>query len=75
LIVLQTHISKDGKPKLVDRLSLPPTALRCTHRVISELGVFDPQGDHFACVERAPGVDEETIRTSTGAPVEFLHRS
>jgi 3-oxoacid CoA-transferase subunit B len=71
LIVLQTHSAKDGKPKLVGHLSLPPTALRCAHRVITDLGVFDPAGDHFVCIERAKGLDEEQIRRSTGARVRF----
>jgi 3-oxoacid CoA-transferase subunit B len=71
LIVLQTHASKDGKPKLVARLSLPPTALACAHRVITDLGVFDPAGDHFLCVEQAPGVDQAHIRRSTGSEVLF----
>lgn len=72
VIVLQTHVAKDGKSKLVARLNLPPTALACAHRVVSELGVFDPAGDHFVCVERAAGVDEATVRASTGAPIRFL---
>jgi 3-oxoacid CoA-transferase subunit B len=71
LVVLQTHAAKDGKPKLVERLTLPPTALRCAHRVITDLGVFDPAGDHFSCVEQAPGVDQDRIRRSTGARVAF----
>jgi 3-oxoacid CoA-transferase subunit B len=71
LVVLQTHVAKDGKSKLVASLGLPATALRCTHRVITELGVFDPAGDHFVCIEKAPGVDETQIRRSTGAPVTF----
>jgi 3-oxoacid CoA-transferase subunit B len=69
VVVLQTHASKDGTPKLVGKLSLPATALGCTSRVITDLGVFDPGGDHFRCVERA--VDEATIRARTGAPVTF----
>src|SRR3954465_7635795 len=72
LVVLQTHAAKDGKSKLVSRLTLPATALRCTHRVITELGVFDPAGDHFVCVEKASLVEEATIRQSPGAPVIFL---
>jgi 3-oxoacid CoA-transferase subunit B len=71
VVVLQTHVAKDGTPKLVTRLSLPATALACARRVITELGVFDPAGDHFVCVERATGVSEDAIRAGTGAPVEF----
>jgi 3-oxoacid CoA-transferase subunit B len=71
LLVLQSHASKDGKPKLVATLTLPLTALGCVDRVITELGVFDPAGDVFRCVDRAPDVTEETIRKLTGAPVTF----
>ena len=76
LVVLQTHVSKDGKSKLVPALTLPATALRCAHRVITELGVFDPAGDHFVCVEAAPGVAEEQIaqehRRAGGVPASGI---
>lgn len=71
VLVLQTHVSKDGKTKLVDQLTLPATALACVNRVFTELGVFDCAGDHYVCVERATGVGEDDIRRSTGAPVTF----
>jgi 3-oxoacid CoA-transferase subunit B len=71
LVVLQSHASKDGKPKLVAALTLPLTALACVDRVITDLGAFDPAGDHFICVERADGVTEEIIRQCTGAPLRF----
>jgi len=71
LVVLQTHTAKDGKPKLVEQLGLPPTALRCAHRVITDLGVFDPAGDHFVCIEQARGVDQDQISRSTAARVRF----
>jgi len=71
LLVMQSHASKDGKPKLVATLTLPLTALACVDRVITELGVFDPAGERFQCVERAPGVTEERVRALTGAPVAF----
>ena len=71
LVVLQSHASKDGKPKLVAALTLPLTATACVDRVITELGAFDPLGDRFHCVERAAGVGEDEIRRLTGAPVTF----
>jgi 3-oxoacid CoA-transferase subunit B len=71
VVVLQSHASKEGKSKLVTTLTLPPTALGCVARVITELGVFDIGGDHFRCVERAPGIDDAQIERSTGAPVRF----
>src|SRR6478735_6848412 len=68
VVVLQSHVAKDGTPKLVARLTLPPTALACTNRVITELGVFDIAGDCFICVLRAPDVERETIVRATAAP-------
>ena len=69
VIVLQTHNAKDGSPKLVAKLTLPATALGCVDRVITDLGVFDPRGDHYVCVERAPGVGSDEVRKKTGARV------
>jgi len=71
VVVLQSHTSKDGSSKLVSALTLPPTALACVARVITELGVFDVGGDHFVCVERAAGVSDDEIERGTGAPVTF----
>ena len=71
VVVLQSHAAKDGTPKLVSRLTLPATALACVHRVITELGVFDPCGDHFLCHERADGVSQSDVQARTGARVKF----
>ena len=71
VVVLQSHVAKDGKPKLVAKVTLPVTALACVHRVITELGAFDVAGDHFVCVERAAGVSDDEIVRGTGAPVTF----
>ena len=71
VVVLQSHVTKDGQPKLVAQLTLPPTARGCVNRVITELGVFDTAGDCFICVLKAPGVSREMILSATGAPVLF----
>ncbi len=71
VVVIQSHTSKDGKPKLVARLTLPATALGCTSRVITELGVFDVAGDCFVCLARAEDVTRQAILEATGAPVLF----
>src|SRR5262245_57627787 len=71
VVVIQSHVSKDSKPKLVSRLTLPATALGCANRDITELGVFDTAGDCFICVVRADGVRQDTIERTTGARVLF----
>lgn len=69
VVVIQSHNNKDGRPKLVRTLSLPVTALACVSRVVTELGVFDPVGTGFRCIERADGVSTDEIAARTGAPV------
>jgi 3-oxoacid CoA-transferase subunit B len=71
VVVLQSHVAKDGTSKLVAKLTLPPTALACANRVITELGVFDVAGDCFICVLKAPGVERADIVKATAAPVLF----
>jgi 3-oxoacid CoA-transferase subunit B len=71
VVVLSTHVAKDGSPKLVDRLTFPRTAAGCVDRVITELGVFDPVGAGFRVVELAERVRLEEVRAATGALVEF----
>ena len=38
-------------------------------RVITDLGVLDVAGDHFALVELAPEVTLDDLRAATGAEV------
>jgi len=57
--------------RVLVRVVLPVTALACVDRVITDLGVFDPAGDRFRCVERAAGVSEADVVAVTGAPVDF----
>ncbi len=40
-------------------------------RIITELCVLDVTADGFTCIELAPGVTQDEIRTKTGAHVEF----
>ena len=67
VVVLMRHRTKAGAAKLLDRCTFPRTAQGVVRRVITELGVFDPQPDGFAVIELAPGVELEQVRSVTGA--------
>jgi 3-oxoacid CoA-transferase subunit B len=69
VIVLMDHVARGGAPKLLTACALPLTGRGVVDRVITDLGVFDTSGDHFTLVELAPGVSEQDIARSTGAPV------
>ena len=56
LIVLMQHFDRQGRPKLVERCSLPLTGKGVVDLVVTELGVFRPRGTHFEVLELAAGV-------------------
>ncbi len=69
ILVMTTHTTKEGAPKLVVDCTYPLTAQRCVHRILSELAVIDVTPTGFRLVELAPGVTEADVRAKTGAPL------
>jgi 3-oxoacid CoA-transferase B subunit len=66
VVVVMTHTTKDGAPKLVESLTLPLTALRPATWIVTELATFHV-ADGLWLTECAPGVSVEAIRARTGA--------
>ena len=71
VVVLMEHAAKNGEHKLLQRCSLPLTGLGVVDRIITELCVLDVTPAGFKCLELAPGVTQDEVRTKTGANVEF----
>ena len=69
VVVLMSHRSKKGKPKLLERCVLPLTGENCVNRVITELGVIDISAKGFELVELAEGVSLDEILEATGATI------
>ncbi|MEM9862497.1 MAG: CoA-transferase, partial [Myxococcota bacterium] len=69
ILVLTTHVTKKGAPKLVESCNFPITALGVVSRIITDLAVIDVRDGTFHLVECAPGVDAAEVREKTGAPV------
>ena len=71
VIVIMTHNSKDGSPKLLKECTLPLTGKRCVEHVITDLGWFDvvSEGESRKLVlkEIAPGETPESLRARTSA--------
>src|SRR5690242_5459842 len=67
VIVLMTHTTKEGEPKLVETCSYPLTATGVVSRVITDLAVIDCTPDGFVLVETAQGVTREQVAAATGA--------
>jgi 3-oxoacid CoA-transferase subunit B len=65
IIVAMQHTDKAGNSKLLSKCTLPITGLKCVKKVVTDLGVFDITKDGFVCVEYAPGVTIEEIKSKT----------
>ena len=69
IIVVMFHLTRDGKPKLVERCDYPLTAPRCVSTVVTDLAVIDVDEQGFLLREIAPGVSADDVRSATGAPL------
>ena len=75
VIVVMTHNSKSGAPKLLSSCDLPLTGQRCVNAVLTDQGWFDVvEGDDgqatLVLQEIAPGESVESLRELTGAQFE-----
>jgi 3-oxoacid CoA-transferase subunit B len=67
VVVLMEHTA-GGKPKLLNRCTLPLTGAGVVNMVVTELGVFDIKPDGVVLVDIAPEVTVDEIRSKTEAP-------
>jgi 3-oxoadipate CoA-transferase beta subunit len=65
--VITDHVTKDGKPKLVEICTFPLTGVACVTRVYTSLAVVDIDGGHFVLREKLPDVSMEELQALTGA--------
>ena len=65
IIVAMQHTNPKGESKLLPQCSLPLTGVGCVKKIVSDLGVFDVTPDGFVCLEYAPGVTIDEIKSKT----------
>jgi 3-oxoacid CoA-transferase subunit B len=65
IIVAMQHTDKSGRSKLLPRCDLPITGLNCVKKVVTDLGVFNINEHGFECIEYAPGVTLDEIKSKT----------
>ena len=70
VVVLMEHCTRSGEPKLLTGCTLPLTGRGVVHQVITDLAVLDVVPDTgFVLRELADGVDLDTLRRATAAPI------
>jgi acetate CoA/acetoacetate CoA-transferase beta subunit len=66
VIIAMQHTAK-GKPKIVNKCTLPLTSARPVDLVVSELAVIGFPGGHATLLETGPGVTVEQVTAATEA--------
>ena len=69
--VLMDHLTRQGAPRLLEKCTLPLTALRCVKRVYTDLAVIDITASGMVVCEMIEGLDEAELRRRTGAALSF----
>ncbi len=67
VVVVMTHNNRRGDPKFLTKCSLPLTGVGCVDLLITDLAVFEKQGDDFVLIELAPGVTLADVAEKTQA--------
>lgn len=70
VVCITTHQTKDGSPKIVNRLSLDITAPACVKRIVSDIAVIDVQPDRMVLREVLPGWTPDEVQQVTEPELE-----
>ncbi len=65
--VITDHVTRDNRPKLVRRCTLPLTGVGCVTRVYTSLAVIDIENSRFVLREKLPGMSLDELQSLTGA--------
>ncbi len=71
VFVITEHVTKDGKPKLVERCTFPLTGVGCITRIYTSHAVIDIIDGRFVLREKLPGISLEALQAMTGAKLHI----
>ena len=61
VIIMMNHFDKSGASKLLKHCSLPLTGQGVVDMVVTDMGIFKPNGTSFEIIKLAPGISDTTI--------------
>lgn len=65
--VMMDHVSKNGEPKIVEKLKLPITGEKCVNRIYTDLAVINVTSEGLVVREMIDGLTFDELQTKTGA--------
>jgi 3-oxoadipate CoA-transferase beta subunit len=71
VLVLTTHTTKDGRPKLLPSCTYPLTAAAVVDRVYTDLAVIDVTPEGFVVRELVAGLTPDELQARTAAQLHF----
>lgn len=71
VFVFMEHTTKDGKPKIVSKCSLPLTGTGVVDRIYTDLGIFACTSDGIRVLEKLASISDEELQAVTGCPLIF----
>ncbi|WP_183250820.1 3-oxoacid CoA-transferase subunit B [Anoxybacteroides tepidamans] len=71
VIVVMSHVNKDGEPKIVSTCSLPLTASRCVDLIITDRAVMEVTDEGLLLTEIMVPYDVKDVISHTAAPLRI----
>ena len=68
VIVAMEHATKDGKPKILPKCTLPLTSKNVVHAIVTEMATFEVTKDGLVMTALNADYTEDAVRKVTGAP-------
>jgi len=68
--VISTHTDKKGRPKILERCTLPLTAHNCVDRIYTDMAVIDVTPNGLEMIEIAHGIDQQDVINATEAKLD-----
>jgi 3-oxoacid CoA-transferase subunit B len=65
VIVAMEHTTKDGRPKILKKCSLPLTGTRVVHSIVTDMALIDVTPEGLVIKELAPGFSFEDVQKHT----------